>query len=103
MPSLFILACLGSLLLVVLIVYAVGKWIGGDFRYDLVRPDTSDSRQTFQVFSPSLILRTRFASNEQVMIGYSHYINGDRVAPGYPHESLTPDTHLLRISASMWW
>ncbi len=79
------------------------KWLGADFRYDLVRPDTSDSRQTFQVFSPSVILRTRFASNEQVMIGYSHYVNGDRVAPGYPHESLTPDTHLLRISASMWW
>jgi hypothetical protein len=79
------------------------SWIGGDLRYDLVRPDTSDSRQTFQVFSPSLILRTRFASNEQVMIGYSHYVNGDRVAPGYPHESLQPDTHLLRLSASMWW
>jgi hypothetical protein len=79
------------------------KWLGADFRYDLVRPDTSDSRQTFQVFSPSIILRTKFASNEQVTIGYSHYVNGDRVSPGYPHESLTPDKHLFRLSASMWW
>ena len=79
------------------------KWLGVDFRYDLVRPDTSDSRQTFQVLSPSIILRTRYASNEQVMLGYSYYINGDRVTPGYPHESLAPDRHLLRLSASMWW
>jgi hypothetical protein len=79
------------------------KWFGVDFRYDLVRPDTSDRRQTFHVFSPSIILRTNFASNEQVMIGYSGYVNGDRVAPGYPHESLAPDKHLLRLSASMWW
>ncbi|HEY5923476.1 MAG TPA: hypothetical protein VIV11_17470 [Kofleriaceae bacterium] len=79
------------------------KWFGVDFRYDLVRPDTSDSRQTFHVLSPSIILRTSFASNEQVTIGYSRYVNGDRVAPGYPHESLAPDKHLLRLSASMWW
>jgi hypothetical protein len=79
------------------------KWFGVDFRYDLVRPNTSDSRQTFHVFSPSIILRTSFASNEQVMIGYSGYLNGDRVAPGYPHETLAPDKHLLRLSASMWW
>ena len=79
------------------------KWFGVDFRYDLVRPDTSDRRQTFHVLSQSIILRTNFASNEQVMIGYSYYKNGDRVAPGYPHESLIPDKHLLRLSASMWW
>jgi hypothetical protein len=78
-------------------------WLGADFRYDLVRPDTADSRQTFHVLSPSIILRTNYASNEQVMIGYSRYFNGDRVSPGYPHESLTPDKHLLRLSASMWW
>ena len=79
------------------------SWLGGDLRYDLVRPDTGDRRQTFHVISPSLILRSRFASNEQVMIGYSHYLNADRVTAGYPHETLAPDTHLLRISASMWW
>jgi hypothetical protein len=79
------------------------SWFGADFRYDVVRPDTSDKRQTFHVFSPSIILRTKYASNEQVTIGYSYYRNGDRVAPGYPHESLIPDKHLLRLSASMWW
>ncbi len=85
------------------VTYTPRAWLGADLRYDLVRPDTSDRRQTFHVISPSLILRSRFASNEQVLIGYSHYINGDRVTPGYPHETLAPDTHLLRISASMWW
>jgi len=79
------------------------RWFGADFRYDLVRPDTADKRQTFHVLSPSIILRTRYASNEQVTIGYSYYVNGDRVTPGYPHESLVPDKHLLRLSASMWW
>jgi hypothetical protein len=79
------------------------SWLGGDLRYDLVQPDMSDDRQTFHVISPSLLLRSRFASNEQVVVGYSYYVNGDRVTPGYPHETLRPDRHLLRISASMWW
>ena len=79
------------------------KWFGVDVRYDLVKPDTSNSRTTFHVLSPSIVLRTRYASNEEVKIGYSYYVNGDRVTPGYPHETLAPDKHLLRLSASMWW
>jgi hypothetical protein len=78
-------------------------WFGVDMRYDVVRPDTSNSRQTFHVISPSIILHTRYASNEQVMLGYSYYVNGDRVYPGYPNETLAPDKHLLRLFVSMWW
>lgn len=83
--------------------YTPRSWLGLDLRYDLVRPDNSAGSTAFQVISPSVVLRTRFASNEEVVVGYSHYVNGDRVAPGYPHETLEPDRHLLRIAAIMWW
>ena len=63
----------------------------------------SDGDLSFHVISPSLILRTKFAANEQVVLGYSGYVNGAEVAPGYPHETLEPDKHLFRISAIMWW
>lgn len=79
------------------------SWFGTDLRYDVVRPNTSNSRETFHIISPSIILRTRYASNEQVTLGYSYYINGDRVYPGYPNETLAPDKHLLRLSVNMWW
>jgi hypothetical protein len=85
------------------VTYVPKSWLGLDLRYDAVQPDMADSTQSFHVLSPSLILRSRFASNEEVVIGYSHYVNGDGVAPGYPHEMLAPDKHLLRISAIMWW
>jgi hypothetical protein len=85
------------------VTYAPRSWLGLDLRYDLVKPDLSEARTSFHVFSPSLVLRSKFASNEEVVIGYSHYANGADVAPGYPHELLAPDTHLLRIAAVMWW
>ncbi len=85
------------------VTYTPRAWLGAALRYDRVAPDMSNGDTTFQVFSPSLILRSAFASNEEVVIGTSHYLNGSGVAPGYPHELLSPDRHLVRISAVMWW
>jgi hypothetical protein len=84
-------------------VYSPRSFLGVGLRYDRVAPDTSDGSQTFQVISPSVSIRSKFASNEEIVIGTSHYVNGDNVTPGYPHETLPPDKHLVRITAVMWW
>jgi hypothetical protein len=78
-------------------------WLGAALRYDLVEPDLDNSDQSFHVISPKLILRTEFASHEEVYIQYSRYINGDDVAPGYPHEVLRPDDGVFAVTATMWW
>lgn len=83
--------------------YAPRGWLRAGLRYDAVQPDLADDRQSFHAFSPSLTLRTHLASNEEVVIGYTHYVNGALVTPGYPHEALAPDRHLFRLAAIMWW
>jgi hypothetical protein len=83
--------------------YSPRGWVGLDLRYDLVQPDMANADKSFQVISPSVVLRSEFASHEEVVIGYSRYLNGIGVAPGYPHELLAPDRQLFRISAVMWW
>jgi hypothetical protein len=85
------------------VTYSPRGWVGLDLRYDLVQPDMSNADKSFQVISPSVVLRSEFASHEEVVIGYSRYVNGIGVAPGYPHELLAPDRQLFRISAVMWW
>jgi hypothetical protein len=78
-------------------------WLGAAARYDLVQPNLDDNTQSFHVISPKLILRTKFASHEEVYIQYSRYVNGDNVSPGYPHEELKPDDGVFSITATMWW
>jgi hypothetical protein len=85
------------------VTYSWTAWLGASLRYDLVQPDMDDSNQSFQVISPRLIVRSEFASNEQLVLQYSHYVNGKRVRLSYPNGGLTPDDDVLRISAIMWW
>jgi hypothetical protein len=85
------------------VTYVPRAWLGLDVRYDLVQPDMDDRTYAFHVISPSVILRSRFASNEEVVIGYSRYVYGENASPAYPHETLAPDKHLVRIQAVMWW
>ena len=83
--------------------YTPKPWLAVDLRYDAVQPDMADRTYSFHVISPTVILRSKFASNEEVHLGYSHYLHGENVAPAYPNETLAPDKHLFRISAVMWW
>ena len=85
------------------VTYSWKAWLGASLRYDLVQPDMDNSHASFQVISPRIILRSEFASNEQLVIQYSRYVNGSQVRLAYPHQGLTPDPDVLRISAIMWW
>ena len=85
------------------VTYSWKKWLAFQGRYDLVQPNLHDNTQSFQVISPSVIFSSRFASNEQIILQYSHYVNGKNVHGGYPYEALPPDENSLRIAAVMWW
>jgi hypothetical protein len=86
-------------------------WLGLQGRYDLVQPNLHDNTQSFQVLSAAVIFSSRFASNEQLILQYSHYVNGDNVSGGYtpalvpdgPSTPLPPDKDSLRVAAVMWW
>jgi hypothetical protein len=85
------------------VTYNFKPWLGFQARYDLVQPNLSDNTQSFQVLSPSIIFSSRFASNEQLILQYSHYLNGDNVHGNYPFDKLDPDKDCFRIAAVMWW
>jgi hypothetical protein len=85
------------------VTYSWKKWLAFQGRYDLVQPNLHDNTQSFQVISPSVIFSSRFASNEQIILQYSHYVNGKNVHGGYPYEALPPDQNSFRIAAVMWW
>lgn len=85
------------------LTWAWKSWLGLSLRYDLVQPNLDDSTESFQVISPKLIVRSSFVSNEQVVIQYSRYINGDGVTLAYPFGGLAPDDDVVTISSIMWW
>ncbi len=73
-------------------------------RYDLVQPNLKDSKESFSVVSPKVILRTAFVTHEAITFQYSHYFLGSKVRPGFPYTDLpTPDPDVFMVSASMWW
>jgi hypothetical protein len=73
-------------------------------RYDLVQPDLKDSKQSFSIVSPKVILRTSFVAHEAITFQYSHYFLGSKVRPDFPYTDLPrADPNVFMISASMWW
>jgi hypothetical protein len=85
------------------VTYTPRKWLGLDLRYDLVQPDMRDRDYSFHVISPSAIIHTAYGSNEEIVVGFSHYVNGSKVVPAYPADLLPTDTDVLRCTVVMWW
>jgi hypothetical protein len=77
--------------------------LGFGARWDLVQPDMNDSTESFQVLSVRAVVRTRFTSNEEIWVQWSHYWNGENVRVAYPYEGMRPDSDVLSLSAVMWW
>jgi hypothetical protein len=80
------------------------------FRYDLVQPNMSDSRESFQVFSPRLLFRTDFVSNEEIVLQYNRYQLGSAVKLDYPFDermmtnpAIRADENVISLIATMWW
>lgn len=90
------------------VTYALLSWLSASMRYDRVAPNTDNDRYSFAAISPRLIFHSDWQSTDQVVLGYSHYMNGSltTVRTGYPpveDVTMIPDEDVLYLSASMWW
>jgi hypothetical protein len=88
--------------------YSFLSWLAFSGRVDQVDPDIDDTRYSFAVVSPRVILRSDWQSTDQLVIQYSHWFNGSTVlarSGNPPRETLfpAPDSDMISISATMWW
>ncbi len=88
--------------------YSLLSWLAASCRYDRVTPNVDDDAYSFAVLSPRLIFRTDWQASDQLVLGYSHWFNGEltTIRTGYPaREDVTaiPDEDVVSLSASMWW
>jgi hypothetical protein len=88
--------------------YGLLPWLAVGARFDQVTPDMDDARYSFAVLSPRVILRTGWTATDQVVLQYSHWVDGSLTtvrdgAPPTDDLRTFPDTDMLSLSASMWW
>jgi len=83
--------------------------VGG--RADVVQPNLDNAHRSFYVITPRIVLRTKFVTNEMIVLQYAAYIYKDETALPYPFEgpgATRPamgmrDKGVLGLYASMWW
>jgi len=88
------------------LTYTPLSFLGVSGRFDLVQPNMDDSRESFSVFSGSLVLRTEFVSHEEIQLQYAHYSIGQLTKLNYSAlEAIfnKADKNVVMISATMWW
>jgi hypothetical protein len=91
-------------------------WLGLGVRGDHIEPDSHDSAQSFSVVTPRIFFRTSFFMNEEIILQYSHYWDGQDVLPqqsissigarniGSNNNGLYPtDKDVFGIKALMAW
>jgi hypothetical protein len=88
--------------------YSLLSWFAVSTRYDRVTPTSENDRYSFAVISPRLIFRTDWQATDQLVLQYSHWIDGSQtvVRTGYPPKedpATSPDTDMVSLTASMWW
>ena len=88
--------------------YGFLPWLSASLRYDRVDPNIDNQRYSFAVISPRLIFHSDWTSTDQVVLQYSHWMNGSltTIRTGYPpRDDVTaiPDEDMISLSASMWW
>jgi hypothetical protein len=88
--------------------YGFLSWLSASLRYDRVDPNIDNQRYSFAVISPRLIFHTDWNSTDQVVLQYSHWMNGSltTIRTGYPpRDDVTaiPDEDMISLSANMWW
>jgi hypothetical protein len=88
--------------------YGLLPWLAVSGRFDQVTPNVNDARYSFAVMSPRIIFRTGWTATDQVVLQYSHWIDGSLTtirdgSPPMDDVAVFPDTDMLSLSASMWW
>jgi hypothetical protein len=88
--------------------YGLLPWLAVSARLDQVTPNMDDARYSFDVISPRVIFRTGWTATDQVVLQYSHWVDGSRTtvrdgSPPMDDLATFPDTDMISLSASMWW
>jgi hypothetical protein len=88
--------------------YNLTSWFGANGRIDHVRLDNEFNARAFNVLTGRALFHTDWLSRDEFALQYSYFLYGDQVnvAKGYPpveDPSLTPDNHVLAMSATFWW
>jgi hypothetical protein len=88
--------------------YSIFPWLAVSARFDEVVPNTDDSRYSFAVVSPRVIFRSNWLATDQLSLQYSHWFDGSRTtvrsgSPPIDDLSITPDSDMISLAASMWW
>ncbi|MBN1607349.1 MAG: hypothetical protein JW940_11995 [Polyangiaceae bacterium] len=90
------------------ISYSALSWLALSGRYDRVVSNLEDAHQTHAILTPRLIFRSDWNAQDQVVLQYSHYLNGNLVAvkSGYPPVrdlTIRPDEDVVSLVGTMWW
>jgi hypothetical protein len=88
--------------------YNLTSWFGVNGRVDHVRLDSEFNANSFNILTGRVLFHTDWLSRDEFALQYSYFAYGDavNVAKGYPpveDPSLTPDNHVLAMSATFWW
>jgi hypothetical protein len=88
--------------------YSVLPWLAFSARFDQVSPNVDDARYSFAVLSPRIIFRTGWSATDQVVLQYSHWVDGSLAtvrtgAPPVDNVRVIPDSDMVSLAASMWW
>jgi hypothetical protein len=88
--------------------YNLTSWFGVNGRVDHVRLDSEFNANSFNILTGRVLFHTDWLSRDEFALQYSYFAYGDavNVARGYPpveDPSLTPDNHVLAMSATFWW
>ncbi len=91
-------------------IYTPLPVLGFGGRFDLVQPDLDNSRRSFAVLTPRIVLKSNYVTHEEVSIMYARYFNkSETMLPfpfggqGAPYPAPGPDDGVFMVQATMWW
>jgi hypothetical protein len=90
------------------VTYRMLPWLGISGRYDHVSPDSRDTHQNFEVFSPKILLKTDWNSHELVTLSYTRWLYGSDTHAQFPNDFTRTgqdrlDSQMFAIHFGMWW
>jgi hypothetical protein len=88
--------------------YSALKWLALGFRYDHVMPDVGEGDTYHSITTGRIIFHSDWNSRDQVVLQYSYFNCGSAsvVREGYPpmdDPTIVPDSHVLSLTATLWW
>lgn len=90
------------------VTYNMLSWFGATARYDHVRLDLDENHRAFSIWTGGLLFHSGWQSRDEIALRYSRFVYGREVnvARGFPpvdDPSVSPDEHVLSLSATFWW